>query len=207
MPKKELREFVKVQLNPHVTKEVTLSLDTGYFGYYSTLIKDWYCESGNYQIFVGSSTYSCSLKGGIYVNNPERPQPDFRITAPDYYALSNNEFKVSREEFEAIYGKRRHIRDVQASRPYTSENTIEDISHTFLGKFIRRYANKVAKDVTESAKEQEGMMASMIGEMPFFTMVASGDGMLSEGMLEGVLHRLNAHYLKGLWKLLKEIRK
>ncbi|MDF2513703.1 MAG: glycoside hydrolase family 3 domain protein [Herbinix sp.] len=51
LPKKELREFVKVELQPGETKEVMVELDTKTFGYYNTLIRDWYAQEGRYTIF------------------------------------------------------------------------------------------------------------------------------------------------------------
>jgi beta-glucosidase len=47
------------------------------------------------------------------------------------------------------------------------------------------------------------MMAAMIREMPFTSMVASSEGMISESMMEGIIAMLNGHYIKGVFKLFK----
>ncbi|MFA9463955.1 MAG: glycoside hydrolase family 3 C-terminal domain-containing protein [Velocimicrobium sp.] len=201
LPKKELREFVKIHLDSGETKQISVLLDTGDFGYYNTIIKDWYSESGSYQIMVCSSSKNCVLHATLNMDSEAKPQPDFTTSAPAYYQLSNKEFKIDNCEFEKLYGGNLPICDARASRPYTSENTLEDIRHTLLGKIIIVYANQIAKKVTEVEEEQEGMMAAMIKEMPFFSMVASGDGMLSESMMEGILDLLNGHYISGIKKM------
>lgn len=202
LPKKELREFIKVHLNPGETKQLTIYLDTSTFGYYNTLIEDWYSESGSYQVMVGGSSTDCTLKASIYVDSPERPQPDLTRKAPSYYELPKGELKIDNQEFEVLYGKNLPAANQKAARPYNWNNTLEEISHTLIGKITIKYADRIAKKATEVEKQQEGMMAAMIKEMPFFSIVASGEGMVSERMMEGIIDLLNGHYIKGLYKLL-----
>jgi len=203
LPKKELREFIKVSLNPGETKQVSITLDTNTFGYYNTLINDWYSESGQYQIIIGSSSKNCALQACVYINSPEMPQPDLINIAPTYYNLPNGEFVISKKEFEALYGNSLPVSDNRATRPYTPNNTLEDVRHTFIGKIVNKVAEKVAKGVTEVEKEQEGMMSNMIKEMPFSSLVTSGEGMISENMMLGIIDLLNGHYIKGIKKLLE----
>ncbi len=203
LPKKELREFIKVSLNPGETKKVSITLDTNTFGYYNTLINDWYLESGQYQIIIGSSSKNCALQACVYINSPEMPQPDLINIAPTYYNLPNGEFVISKQEFEALYGNSLPVSDNRATRPYTPNNTLEDVRHTFIGKIVNKVAEKVAKGVTEVEKEQEGMMSNMIKEMPFSSLVTSGEGMISENMMLGIVDLLNGHYIKGIKKLLE----
>lgn len=203
LPVKELREFLKIELGPGEKKEIAVILDTGTFGYYNTLIKDWYCESGTYQIIVASSSDNCRLMESIYINSPLKPQPDFTKRAPGYYGMSDKVFEIGKKEFEALYGKELPLCHEMARRPYGPENTLEDISHTLIGKLMIMYADRIASKVTKVEKEQEGMMSAMMKEMPFFAMVASGEGMLPEHVMEGILELLNGHYIKGLRKFLK----
>lgn len=59
---KELRNFAKVSLEPGQTKTVTMTLDSRAFAYYHTEIKDWYVESGDYQIMIGASSRDIRLQ-------------------------------------------------------------------------------------------------------------------------------------------------
>lgn len=203
LPKKELREFMKIHLNPGETKQVSASLDTSTFGYYNTIIKDWYSESGNYLIMIGPSSKDCTLQASIYMNSPKMLQPDLEKSAPTYYQLPNNEFEINQTEFQTLYGETLPISDCKTSRPYGWNNTLEDISHTLVGKIVNMYADRISRKVSEAEEGQEGMMSATIKEMPFFSMVASGDGMVSESMMEGIIDLLNGHYIKGIMKVFK----
>ncbi len=55
-PKKELKGFEKIHLEPGEEKEVTFELTEKDFQYYNICLKDWHVESGKYEISVGAST-------------------------------------------------------------------------------------------------------------------------------------------------------
>jgi len=201
LPEKELRDFVKVHLELGETKQVTVSLDTREFGYYNPEIKNWYTESGDYKIMVSSSSQNHRLQASVTVSSPPQPQTDLRKIAPSYYDLPKGELVIPDQEFEALYGKKLPVHNCRPSRPYSMNNTPEDIQHTFVGKIIIMYAKIMAKKVTQVEKEQEGMMLATILEMPFFAMVGSGE--MPESMAHGIIDMLNGHFFRGLKKLFK----
>ena len=203
LPKKELRAFTKLELAPGESKRVSITIDTKEFGYYNTLIRDWYAESGPYEIFVGASSSEIKLQQTVLVKSASKPQPDLREKAPSYYKLTDGEFRISDREFEAIYNKPLPIHDSKPVKPYNHNNTLEDIGHTLTGKLILKIADRMTKKVTKTSEEEEAMMSSMVKEMPFHSLVATGEGIISEAMMEGILHIVNGHFLKGIIKLLK----
>ncbi len=203
LPMKELRAFHKTELAPGENKRICITLDTKEFGYYNTLIKEWYAEGGTYEISVGASCSEIKLRQTVLLTSPEKPQPDLRELAPAYYDLTEGEFLVSDREFEAIYNKPLPIHDSKPERPYNHNNTLEDISHTLTGKLILFIADRMTKKVTKTSEEEEAMMSSMIKEMPFHSLVTTGEGTISEAMMEGILHIVNGHVLKGIKSLLK----
>lgn len=206
LPDKQLIEFAKVNLEAGESRQISIELDTKNFGYYNTQIKDWYGESGSYEIMVGSNVSSCPLHVLVEMRSPDQMQPDLRNSAPSYYHLASHledGLVIPDSEFQALYGSSLPEMDKRAQRPYTENNTLDDVKHTWVGKIIIKYANSVAKQVSQSEEEQEGMMAATIREMPFFAMVASGEGLISETMMHGILDLLNGHYVKGVKKLLK----
>jgi beta-glucosidase len=203
LPQKELRDFIKISLEPGETKKVSVTLDTGSFGYYNTLIHDWYAETGDYMILVGTSSDACSLKAVIRLNSQQKPQPDLKEKVSSYYHLTDKEFVVSNKEFSTLYGKELPPQDELAQRPYDTSNTLEDVRHKLVGKLILSIAQRMAKKVTKSSKEEEGMVAASIRELPLRNMVTSSEGMITEGMLEGILDLLNGHYFRGIIKLIR----
>lgn len=202
---KELIEFVKVELLPGETKELTITIDTSSIGYYNTKSKEWYAKDGEYILSVGGASDQCVLKTSFHMTSPKQLQPDLREQAPTYYtvALSKNQLEIPQQEYESLYGKKPPVSNPIPSRPYTKNNTLEDVKHTLVGKIILWYANRVVHKATKESKEQKGMMAATVREMPFFAMVTSGEGMISETMMYGIIDLLNGHYLRGIGKLLK----
>jgi beta-glucosidase len=61
----------------------------------------------------------------------------------------------------------------------------------------------MTKKVTKTSEEEEAMMSNMIKEMPFHSLVFSGEGIISEAMMEGILHIVNGHIIEGIRALLK----
>jgi beta-glucosidase len=203
LPKKELKAFQKVELASGESKRISVSLDTTQFAYYNTLIKDWYAESGSYEISVGASGADIRLQHTVMLVSPERPQPDLRKVAPAYYQLTQEEFHVADHEFAALYGKPLPIHNSLPTKPYDHNNTLEDIEHTLVGKLILKVADRMSKQVTKTSEEEEAMMSNMIKEMPFHSLVTTGEGTISEAMMEGILHIVNGHIIKGIRALLK----
>jgi len=76
-PEKELRGFEKIQLKPGEEKTVTFNLDKRAFAYYNTEIKDWYVESGEFEILVGKSSKDIILKEKVTVNSTKTIRKKF----------------------------------------------------------------------------------------------------------------------------------
>ncbi len=202
-PAKELKAFTKVELEAGESRQISLELDTGEFGYYNTLIGDWYAESGEYQILAGPSASLCSLRTSVTLNSPSMPQPDLRDQSPVYYSLPKGEFIADEKSFSALYGGPLPLHDSKPGRPYDHNNTLEDIEHTLIGTLIIKAADRMARKTAKNSREEEGMMSNMIKEMPFHSLVASGGGAVREAWAEGLLLLLNGEILNGLKKLLK----
>ena len=61
-PKKELKGFEKVMLNPGETKTVTVELDKFSFSFYSEKEHAWVLEPGEFKILVGNSSANITLE-------------------------------------------------------------------------------------------------------------------------------------------------
>lgn len=68
-PEKELKGFAKIFLKPGESKNVTMTLDKRSFAWYSTKLGDWYVPTGDYKIFVGSSSRTISQMGKIHIES------------------------------------------------------------------------------------------------------------------------------------------
>ena len=79
-PQKELKEFTKVELEPGQEKIVEFELNKRSFAYYNTEIEDWYVESGDYEILIGSSSRDIRLKNSVKV--------DSSLELPEKYSIN-----------------------------------------------------------------------------------------------------------------------
>ena len=66
-PDKELKGFAKVNLQPGEKKTVSFTLDKRSFAYYETRINDWFVESGEYEILIGSSSRDIRQRAKVTV--------------------------------------------------------------------------------------------------------------------------------------------
>jgi beta-glucosidase len=71
-PLKELRGFDKLSLSPGETKTGTFTLTKRAFSYYNTEINDWYAETGDYQILIGSSSRDIVLDDMVHVESSRK---------------------------------------------------------------------------------------------------------------------------------------
>ena len=68
-PVKELKNFVKVELQPQEEKTVEMELDKRSFAWYNTQIHDWYAASGEYEILAAASSRDIRIKKTVYVES------------------------------------------------------------------------------------------------------------------------------------------
>ncbi len=200
MPEKQLKDFVKVSLQPGETKSVSVALNTADFGYYNTQIHDWYAESGTYRILIGSSSRDIRLETDAVLKSPDKPQPDLRNVAPSYFDLPQDEWIIPDDEFETLYGSALPLHDGKIQKPYTLDHTLEDTKHTLMGKVMLMYAKMTVKKLEKAEPGQAGMMLAMMQEMPFYAMITSGE--ISEKMMSALVDMMNGRYFKGLRRLL-----
>ncbi|MGE7938100.1 glycoside hydrolase family 3 C-terminal domain-containing protein [Bacillus paramycoides] len=68
-PEKELKGFEKVALQPGEEKTVSFTLNKRSFAYYNVELKDWYVETGEFEILVGKSSKEIVLHDSLYVQS------------------------------------------------------------------------------------------------------------------------------------------
>ncbi|WP_240417825.1 beta-glucosidase [Paenibacillus periandrae] len=68
-PLKELKGFVKVELQPGETKAVTFVLEQRSFAYYNVDLQDWHVETGEFEILIGKSSAEITQRETIRVQS------------------------------------------------------------------------------------------------------------------------------------------
>ncbi|MCM1989450.1 glycoside hydrolase family 3 C-terminal domain-containing protein [Oceanirhabdus seepicola] len=80
-PEKELKEFTKVELQPGEEKEVEFIISKRAFAYYNVDIKDWYVETGEFEILVGGSSSELPLSITVKVNSTVEIKKIFTVNS------------------------------------------------------------------------------------------------------------------------------
>ncbi len=68
-PVRELKGFEKVYLQPGQSTVVTFELDQEAFRYYNEQIHNWYVETNDYDLYIGSSSQDLPLTGQVHVQS------------------------------------------------------------------------------------------------------------------------------------------
>lgn len=102
-PKKELKEFAKVPLEPGEKKTVSFSLDKRAFAYFNEALDDWYVPDSTYTIYVGSSSLDirCEAKVRVYPAKPWAP-PATRNTVLRDILERKEWFEIFQEKYVEI---------------------------------------------------------------------------------------------------------
>ena len=129
-PKKELKGFAKVELEPGASDLVTIELDKSAFEFYDVDINDWNIENGEYEIIVGKSCEEIVLKEDIKIDGNEIKKQDIS----DKY-LYGYVWDITDEEFEKLLGYKIPSGVLDLNN-ITDENTVEQLKNTKVGKEI-----------------------------------------------------------------------
>ena len=98
-PQKELRDFKKVFLKPGEEATVSMKLTKRAFAWYHPQWKDWYAQTGAYEILVGASSRDIRLRAAVTIESTDNPP--FQIDANTVVAdiLSTPETQTVFEEY------------------------------------------------------------------------------------------------------------
>ena len=153
-PKKELKEFEKVELDVGEEKEIKILLSKKAFEYYNPETSSWSVEQGKYKILIGKSSKDIVLEKEIFIEskdkNIEKQYPK------KYYTGNINE--ITDSEFEELLGRKIPNRNLILAQ-INEENTLEQIKETKIGKYI--YENQM-KEMKKLLEEQNVNKATKI---------------------------------------------
>ncbi len=71
-PVKELKGFEKIELAPGESKVIVFTLDKRAFSFYNDKTHDWFVESGDFEIMIGSSSRDIKLSSSIHVESSDK---------------------------------------------------------------------------------------------------------------------------------------
>ena len=195
-PEKELKGFVRVELEPGETQAVTFVLDDRSFAIWND---GWKIPGGTYTVQIGASSRDIRLKGEIEVSGESIPAPDWQ--AGSWYETLAGE--PNRAEWEKLMGHPIPILPEPKKGQFTMDNSCMEMKDSSL-------IMKIQYKVTESiiAKNFGGkkdlsdpsyrMMLICATDCPLRSVIISSSGSMTDSMAAGLLHMANGQFLKGL---------
>ena len=192
-PKKELKGFDKLFLQPGEQQRVTFELDEQAFSLYDPKQHRWVVESGEFMILAGSSVADIHLQKCVTVKSAD--VVTFSYPAPSGGAA------YSEEEFSTIYGKQ-----LAHERPpdpmITRDTPLSDVLGTQIGQQL--YAGVSAGitrmfgdgggasgERTRGEQKAERMFRRMIDGLPVRAVAMFSGGTVSLADLEGMITMMN----------------
>ena len=197
-PVKELKGFVKVQLEAGESKTVTIPLDDKAFRYWNVATDRWEVEGGSYQLLVGASSADIRLSAAVTVAGTGAPDP-YAGKALEHYRTAQVQ-SVPDAEFEALLGHAIPENKVRIDRNMTlgemghGRSPIGWLAAAVLGALLRRSIKKGKPDLNIMFQYN----------MPLRALAKMTNGAISMGMVDGIVMELQGFWVIGLVRVLVE---
>ena len=200
-PERELKGFAKTTLDAGESKEVTIALDDKAFRYWNVKSNRWEREAGTYKICVGKSSEELVLWGELTLAGTGAKAPYDLSRLPHYQ--SGNVKEVGEEEFSVLLGH-----PVPDGRPDISRNmTLGEMNHgrSLLGLLIWAILTGMLNRSLKKGKPDLNLLFQL--NMPLRGLAKMTSGMISMGMVDGIVLELKGFWVIGLVKILIEFVK
>ncbi len=207
-PKKELKGFTKIMLQPGETQTVTICFDDKTFRYFNIATNQWEIESAAYEIMIGASCTDIRLQAVLMVEGTGAPLPYDGTKLPSYY--TGRVYHVGIEEYEVLLGHKIPEAKFDRTKILGYNDTIAQCQYAKGGfaRFIYRgirfaywFLNKIGQ------RSAANIIMMSIYHLPFRGIARTTGGIINMPMLDGILMIVNGHFFKGLHHVLHERRK
>ena len=197
-PAKELKGFVKVQLEAGESKTVTIPLDDKAFRYWNVATDRWEVEGGSYQLLVGASSADIRLTAAVTAEGTGAPDP-YAGKVLEHYRTAQVQ-NLPDAEFEALLGRPIPENSVRIDRNMTlgemghGRSPIGWLAAAVLGALLRRSIKKGKPDLNILFQYN----------MPLRALAKMTNGAISMGMVDGIVMELQGFWVIGLVRVLVE---
>lgn len=200
-PKRELKGFVKVLLQPNQSETITFHTDARSFSIYDTSMDLWIIPDGIYTLQIGSSLQDIRLQQHVLKQDQVTLPPS--INRNTYPQFSNKHAIINMDDatFAAYLGISLPPSRFRHADPFTLNSNLTQLSFTLVGRLMLKVAKKMAKDMMPSepsTKQIDLMMEKGIVESPIRSLIAFSNGKFSLSIASMIL--LLANFERILFK-------
>ena len=200
-PAQELKGFAKVFLAPGESRTVSIALDDKAFRYWNVKTDRWEVEGGSYQLRVGASSADIRLTAEVSVKGTDAPDPYEGLDLLHY--VSGQISYVTDAEFEALLGHPIPEDVVRIDRNMTLGEM--DHGRSPLG-WVTQKVLRCRLD-SSFAKGTPDLNTVFQYNMPLRALAKMTNGMVSMGMVDGLVWELKGFWLVGILRVIYEFVK
>lgn len=198
---RELKGFARVELMPGESKKVKIALDDLSFRYWNTVTGRWEIEQGDYLLEIGSSSEQMQLAVSVTLQGTKAPNP-YQSLNLTHYDTGEIE-KVTDSEFAALLGHEIPIPKKEINRNMTFGEM--KYARSPLGWLASGVITFLLNRSLKKGKPDLNLL--FIYNMPLRAIAKMTSGMVSMGMVDGMVMELRGFWIIGLLKILYEFMK
>lgn len=197
-PARQLKGFQKVRLASGEKKRVTIPFDDKTFRYWNENTKGWETEGGTYQIMVGACVMDIRLSGCITLKGSTEELPYEGIDMPSYRTgfIQN----VGKEEYELLLGY--PVPDGRWNGELGPNDAVCQMYYAKSGLARLIYKILTDKKNKNEVKGTPDLNLLFQYNIPFRAIAKMTGGMVSMGMVDGLLLVVNGHFLQGMRRMI-----
>ncbi len=196
-PKRELLAFDKIMIKKSETKTVSFKVKLDDLGFYNPSINGFITDDGTYNLQICKNSRDILVESPIVVKQGNEIVPNIWNEIGSYNAENGLEF--NNNDYEKLVSQEIKAEHIQHKRPFTINNNLEDIEHTFIGKII---INRVIKEIENSLKNQTEdfklMVTTGIKEHPVRSLVLFSGGQIKMHTMKFLLALINRQYIRAI---------
>ncbi len=203
-PAQELRGFCKLHLRAGEIGEAQFELDRRSFSYFDAGHRSWRVESGVYELQIGTSSRDIRLRCTINIQGTAAPPGPSALACAPGPDLSGDTLEVSDAIFAGMLG--RPVPPPEPIRPFHRNSTLDEISQTRLGAWVRGKAIQSFRSRMGGAGNDptlDKMFDQMARSMPLRALVLFAGGAISNRQIDALICALNNRWMAALRELLK----
>ncbi|MBN2300439.1 MAG: glycoside hydrolase family 3 C-terminal domain-containing protein [Acholeplasmataceae bacterium] len=209
---KELKGFLKENIETHQVKEIFIPFDEFSFRYFNVKTNKYEIEDGIYQIYVGASLNDIRLQGEIEIEGTKAVAP-YDLTKCSSYVFGNVS-EVPNREFEYLLGHEvpnPHFVFYKKKRMKINYNTtVQQLRYArgWTGRtfaFFIRIAPKFLRFF--GARDAANVIMMGLYHIPMRGLSRQTGGAITWEQLNGLIDMFNGHFFRGLKHYVKSRKK
>ena len=200
-PMQELKGFARVHLEAGESRTIAIPLDDKAFRYWNDPAGRWAVEGGSYTVRVGASSEDIRLEGTVTVAPSGDADPYAGLALPHYQ--SGQAQDVPDAEFEVLLGHAVPHPKVAIDR----NMTLGEIGHgrSPLGWLVHVVHKHLLDKSLQSGTPDLNLLFNY--NMPLRAIAKMTGGMVSMGMVDGLVMELKGFWIIGILRVLFELVK